>query len=412
MSRKNIGLKKMMVSILAVSVAVAGGGYQKASADRKPALNVQKLTLTVGQTKKLKVVNCKKKVTWRSTNAKLAAVDKNGLVKAKKKGNVKIVAKAGKKKYVCRVTVKSKKPASSAVTNAPAATPENTAEPTLAPLPTVRPVETPDADWETGKLSGTEEDYNKYFALKLSQYTRKQEGTILGSFDSVTYQSKVVGAEREAYVYLPPAYDKNKKYPVMYMIHGIGCDRTQWYSMSLNNILSNMICSGETAPFIAVLPSVIPKDGLTKNSLSQENIAAFTMFEEEFVKDLEPYILANYNVSSDRKDTGVCGLSMGGMEALHLGFTLKDHFNYIGSFSAAPTLNQEILTLDGWSTKPEVVLLCSGSAEDTVGQNPNNYHAALEQNKVDHIWYLFPKGRHETRVWQSGLINMLKRSFR
>lgn len=73
------------------------------------------------------------------------------------------------------------------MTNAPVATPENTAEPVLAPLPTVCPVETPDADWETGKLSGTEEDYNKYFALKLSQYTRKQEDTILGSFNSITY---------------------------------------------------------------------------------------------------------------------------------------------------------------------------------------------------------------------------------
>ena len=47
------------------------------------------------------------------------------------------------------------------------------------------------------------------------------------------------------------------------------------------------------------------------------------MFEQEFLQDLEPYILENFAVSSDRKDTGVCGLSMGGMEALHLGLPLK-----------------------------------------------------------------------------------------
>lgn len=96
---------------------------------------------------------------------------------------------------------------------------------------------------------------------------------------------------------------------------------------------------------------------------------------------------------------------MGGMEALHLGFAIKDHFNYIGSFSAAPTLDQSILNTNGWKNVPETVLLCSGTADTTIGDNPYNYHKTLEENKVDHIWYMYPNGTHEEKVWQNGLVN-------
>ena len=388
MSRKNIGLKKGIACLLVTGLVLTGGFYPNKCEGKTPSLNYRKITLTIGQTKQLKLNGSKKKVSWSSKNVKVASVSKVGLVKAKKKGTVQIVAKAGKKKYTCKVTVKEK---------------------TVAPAP--KPTQAPVSDWETDKVSGTQEAFEKYFDVKISQYIKLQDQTTLGSFDTIQYYSNVVGADREAYVYLPPEYDKNKKYPVLYMLHGIGCDKGQWRSMTLNNILSNMICNKEVAPFVAVLPSVIPKDGLSKDTLSQENVEAFTMFEQEFVQDLEPYILKNYSVSSERKDTGVCGLSMGGMEALHLGFALKDRFNYIGSFSAAPTLDQNLLTLDGWSTTPELVLLCSGTADETIGQNPYNYHAALAKNNVDHIWYQYPKGRHDERVWKNGLVNFLKRSF-
>lgn len=436
MRGKNVIMKKATALVLVAGLFVAGASCQAVSAKKKVALNYKKLVLKVGQKKKLKVKNTKKKVRWSSKNKKIATVSQKGVVKAKKKGVVKIVAKIGKKKYTCAVTVKNEKAAMARVTEQPSSKPVvtktpviqppqqtepaviPTAAPSFTPIPTPpqptmepTPTPTPDPGWDAGKKSGTEEDFNKYFALELKNYTKKQDGTVLGTVETATYHSDVVGADREAYVYLPPEYDTNKKYPVLYMIHGIGCDKGQWYSMSLNNILSNMICSGEVAPFIAVLPSVIPKDGVSSETLGSENIGAFTKFEEEFLKDLEPYILQNYSVSPEREDTGVCGLSMGGMEALHLGFAIKDHFNYIGSFSAAPTLDQSLLTLSGWKTTPDLVLVCSGTADNTVGSNPYNYHMTLENNQVDHIWYQYPNGGHDTRVWQNGLVNFLKRSF-
>lgn len=423
MSRKNVFMKKTTSLLLVVGMLTAGASCQIASAGKKPAISHKKIILTVGETKTLKVKNTKKKVSWSSKNKKIATVSKKGVVKAKKKGTVKIIGKIEEKKYVCKVKVQKKKqiqnqssePAQATTSAKPqntvVPTAEPTATPTLAPTPVRTPKPTPDPHWYEGKKSGTEEDFNRYFALDMKQYQRKQEGTVLGTLESITYHSEVVGADREAYVYLPPHYSKDQKYPVLYMIHGIGCDRGQWVSLSLNNILSNMICSGEVAPLVAVVPSVIPKDGINPDTLSKENIEAFTLFEQEFLKDLEPYILNNYSVSSERKDTGVCGLSMGGMEALHLGFSIKDHFNYIGSFSAAPTLNQELLTLEGWTTVPEMVFLCSGSADGTVSDNPYDYHMKLEQNGVDHIWYLYPNGGHDDKVWKNGLTNFLKRSY-
>ena len=427
--------RSLQVTAIAVTVTLllAGASGQAAAKAKKIKINHKKMTLAVGQKRALKVKNTKKKVKWISKNKKVAIVNKKGIVTAKKKGSAKIVARIGKKKYTCRVTVKpnkkrakiksTKKPTYTmrpiaskvpVVSQKPTIVPTATVNPTPTPipLPTVKPTPVPDEGWQTGKVSGSEEDYNKYFALNMKDYTKKQKGTVLGTIESITYPSKVVGAEREAYVYLPPQYDSSKKYPVLYMIHGIGCERGQWVGMSLKNILSNMICRGEVAPFVAVIPSVVPKDGVSSNTLGPENIGAFTMFEQEFLQDLEPYILENFAVSSDGKDTGVRGLSMGGMEALHLGFAIKDHFNYIGSFSAAPTLDQSILNTNGWKNVPETVLLCSGTADTTIGDNPYNYHKTLEENKVDHIWYMYPNGTHEEKVWQNGLVNFLLRSYR
>ena len=74
-------------------------------AKSKVRLNLTKATLSVGGSINLKLLNNKKKVTWKSSNKKVASVTKKGKVKAKKKGKASIVAKVGKKKYTCKVTV-------------------------------------------------------------------------------------------------------------------------------------------------------------------------------------------------------------------------------------------------------------------------------------------------------------------
>ena len=100
---------------------------------------------------------------------------------------------------------------------------------------------------------------------------------------------------------------------------------------------------------------------------------------------------------------------MGGMEALRLGFTYLDTFDYIGSFSAAPTLELKLLTTENSEYVPELVLVCTGGSDGTVGDNPKIYHETLKKNNVDHIWYVHPKQSHTPSVWNPGLLNFLKR---
>ena len=125
--------KKWMSLVLAgalviTSVFVPG---QQTDAKAKVKLNKKKLVLTVGKKAKLKVKGTKKKVKWSSSKKKIATVTKKGVVKAKKKGTAKIVAKIGKKKYTCKVVVKAKKKAK--VTSKPKATAKVTANPGTLP---------------------------------------------------------------------------------------------------------------------------------------------------------------------------------------------------------------------------------------------------------------------------------------
>ncbi|MDE6568544.1 MAG: Ig-like domain-containing protein, partial [Lachnospiraceae bacterium] len=100
---------------------------------KKVTLNKTKLTLTVGKKAKLKLQNCKKKVKWSSSKKKIATVNKKGVVKAKKKGKAKITAKVGKKKYICKVTVKAKKKAKAITSQKkPASTSQNNSTTTVS----------------------------------------------------------------------------------------------------------------------------------------------------------------------------------------------------------------------------------------------------------------------------------------
>ncbi len=121
-------------ALVITSVFVLG---QQTDAKAKVKLNKKKLVLTVGKKAKLKVKGTKKKVKWSSSKKKIATVTKKGVVKAKKKGTAKIVAKIGKKKYTCKVVVKAKKKAK--VTSKPKAVAKVTAKPKATAKVTANP---------------------------------------------------------------------------------------------------------------------------------------------------------------------------------------------------------------------------------------------------------------------------------
>ncbi len=124
--------KKITTGILVVSLLCSlGADVKRADAAKKVQINKKKITLKVGQKKKLKVKFTKKKVKWSSSKKTVAAVSKKGVVKAKKKGKAVIIAKVGKKKYKCKVTVVNGKVGTQ--TDVPASTDSQNVTPTLAP---------------------------------------------------------------------------------------------------------------------------------------------------------------------------------------------------------------------------------------------------------------------------------------
>src|SRR5690242_8326330 len=78
-----------------------------------------------------------------------------------------------------------------------------------------------------------------------------------GKVDSIVYESKTVGTKRKATIYLPPGYSKSTKYPVLYLLHGIGGDQYEWLrdGGNPNIILDNLIAAGKTKPMIVVMPN-------------------------------------------------------------------------------------------------------------------------------------------------------------
>ncbi|MDY2922637.1 MAG: Ig-like domain-containing protein, partial [Eubacterium sp.] len=138
--RKIVSFSLIFALILGMLIAPNQADAKK---KKKVALNKTKLTLTVGKSYKLKLKNNKKKIKWTSSKKKVATVSKTGKVKAKKAGTARITAKVGKKKYVCKVTVKNKKKTTKTtttkkptVTKAPANN-TNTVKATPSPTPYV-----------------------------------------------------------------------------------------------------------------------------------------------------------------------------------------------------------------------------------------------------------------------------------
>jgi enterochelin esterase family protein len=137
---------------------------------------------------------------------------------------------------------------------------------------------------------------------------------------------------RRMHVYTPPGYETNTtKYPVFYLLHGAGDSDHAWSSVGRANfILDNLIAEKKAKPMIVVMPA-----GHTRRGTPGVGGRTGT---EEFVKDFNtdvvPYIAKHYRVLTDRANTAVAGLSMGGNHTLQVAFPHLDKYAYIGVYSA------------------------------------------------------------------------------
>jgi len=228
-----------------------------------------------------------------------------------------------------------------------------------------------------------------------------------GKIDTVYYKSKTVGTIRRALVYTPPGFSRDKKYPVLYLLHGIGGDEFEW----LNNghpqvILDNLYAEKKIEPMIVVLPNgrAMKDDRATGNIMAPDKVQAFATFEKDLLYDLIPFIEKNYPVLKDREHRAIAGLSMGGGQSLNFGLGNLDKFAWVGAFSPAPnTEKPEELVPNPEKAKKQLKLLwISCGDKDGLITFSRLTHDYLKANNVPHIYYV-DHGYHDWNVWKNSL---------
>ncbi len=228
------------------------------------------------------------------------------------------------------------------------------------------------------------------------------------------YDSKSVGNKRKALVYLPPGYSAEQKYPVLYLLHGIGGDEEEWHHGGHPEvILDNLIADKKTVPMIVVMPNgrAQPDDRPGTNAMA--TAPAFAKFEGDLLKDLIPFIEGKYAAKTDRESRAVAGLSMGGGQSLNFGLGHLDTFAWIGGFSSAPnTKSPTELVPDPEKARQQLKLLyISAGNKDGLIRISQGLHAYLKENNVPHIWHV-DEHAHDFQHWKKALFNFSQRIFR
>jgi enterochelin esterase-like enzyme len=228
-----------------------------------------------------------------------------------------------------------------------------------------------------------------------------------GKIDTIIYDSKTVGNKRKALIYTPPGYSKDKKYPVLYLLHGIGGNQKEWLTGGQPQvILDNLYAENKLEPMIVVMPNgrAMKDDRATGNIMASDKVQAFATFEKDLLKDLIPYIEKNYPVIKDAEHRAIAGLSMGGGQSLNFGLGNLDRFAWIGGFSSAPNtkLPAELVPVPEDARKKLKLLWISCGDKDGLITYSKRTHDYLNTNNVPHIYYV-DHGYHDFKVWKNSL---------
>ena len=232
-----------------------------------------------------------------------------------------------------------------------------------------------------------------------------REGIPHGKIDTITYNSKTVGSKRKALIYTPPGYSKDKKYPVLYLLHGIGGDEKEWFNQDQPQvILDNLYAEKKVEPMIVVLPNGrAMKDDRAIGDVYGK-AAAFATFEQDLLKDLIPYVEKTYPAIKDSQHRAIAGLSMGGGQSLNFGLGNLDKFAWVGGFSSAPNtkLPQELMPKPEEAKAKLKLLWISCGDKDGLMSFSKRTHDYMKANGVPHIFYV-DHGYHDFKVWKNSL---------
>ena len=254
-----------------------------------------------------------------------------------------------------------------------------------------------------------------------------------GTVSKVWYPSATAGFDRRLTVYTPAGYEKNAKtrYPVLYVLHGIGGDEDAWVTQGrATQILDNLIARGQAKPMIVVFTN----GNISQEAAPLENSTGYdrptmslpqTMegtFESSF-PEVVKFIDANYRTIAKKQSRAICGLSMGGFHTLYITLNNPDMFNYSGMFSAAigtgseeRAAHKEIYAdMDAklatyFSKKPALLWIGIGNSDFLIQAN-NDFRKKLDAAGYPYE-YMETDGGHIWRNWRIYLSEFVPKLFK
>ena len=238
-----------------------------------------------------------------------------------------------------------------------------------------------------------------------------------GSVTRRWYESPGLDMTRRITIYTPPGYESsNKKYPVLYLLHGAGGDEEAWMALGrISQIMDNLITQGKAKPMIVVMPN----GNVTQEAAPGEGIRGF--YKPQFMEpktmdgeyeaafpDIINFVEKNYRVISNKENRAIAGLSMGGFHSLHISRYYPDTFDYVGLFSAAimPNQNAESKvyenideTLKAQMDNGYKLYWIGIGKADFLYKNVTDYRAKLDNMGMKYT-YLETEGGHTWTNWR------------
>ena len=250
-----------------------------------------------------------------------------------------------------------------------------------------------------------------------------------GTVSKVWYNSPSLGMDRRLTVYTPAGYETSgKRYPVFYLLHGMGGDENAWTELGrAAQILDNLIAQGKAEPMIVVMTNgnaaleAAPGESSLGFAAPSMNLPK-TMegsFESHF-PEVVNFIDKNYRTIKKKKSRAIAGLSMGGFHSLHISKNNPDMFDYVGLFSAAIEPGKDAkspIYADGdkklkaqFDKKPALYWIGIGNTDFLYKAN-EAYRKKLDENGYKYTYYETPEG-HIWKNWRIYLTEFVPQLFK
>ena len=252
--------------------------------------------------------------------------------------------------------------------------------------------------------------------------TEKREGVEYPEFVKLYYDSQTAGRETGLNVLVPPDYTVEKKYPVLYVLHGSG-DTEDWMAgdmVQLSVILNNLVADGLAREMIVVSPYIYcSKDMPRCTGLDEQNFLNFDNFVNDLETDIMPFMAEHFSIAEGRENTAVTGFSLGGRESFNVGFSHPEQFGFIGSICPASgvisgTGEPHLMERADFCFRenaPELLLLSCADQDGAVGDIPYQYEEALTQNGTEHLFHEMHGYSHNVESVKAHLYNFLRMIF-